>query len=121
MGSKHSNTSQDNNNLRETKTTILTILAPTSIFLLTQAGTADPAFSSGIFSGAQTREVCAIIFFAIWSLLFSIGGWYILVDQKTFGLKKRFSKNAFGVYILLIAFVVLSISLLNLVITGICA
>ena len=120
MGSTHHNKPQANGILREAKSIILTILAPTSIFLLAQAGTADPAFSSSIFSGAQTGDTCAIIIFAIWSLAFSIGGWYILVDQRTFGLKKFVRKNTFAIYILFFASIVLSILFLNSVLTDIC-
>ena len=106
--------------MSETKTIVLTILAPTSIFLLAQAGTADPAFSSSIFSAVQTKDSCAILIFAIWSLVFSIGGWCTLVDQETFGLKKFVTKNAFAVYILFIASIILSILFLSSVLTDIC-
>ncbi len=103
----------------ETKIIILTILAPASIFMFAQAGKADQAFSSSIFSAIQTNESCAILLFAIWSLIFSIGGWYFFVDHKTFGLKKFVTKNTFAVYIMFLASIILSIIFLSSVLPDI--
>jgi hypothetical protein len=102
----------------ETKTILLTILAPTSIFLLAQAGTANTIFSSNIFSALQTSGSIEILIFSIWSLVFSIGGWYVFVDKKTFGLKKFAIKNSFALYILFLAFIILSIIFLRSALTA---
>ena len=103
MGTANKNKSRIYNITSETKSIILIILAPTSIFLLAQTGKADPGFSSSIFS---------ILLFAIWSLIFSIGGRYFFVDPKTFGLKKHVAKNAFAVYIMFLASIILSLTFL---------
>jgi hypothetical protein len=82
-----------------------------------QAGTDDPAFSSSILSVVQTRDSYAILIFAIWSLIFSLGGWYVFVDLETLGLKKFVTKNAFALYILFLASIILSILFLSSVLT----
>lgn len=99
--------------MSDIKSIILTILAPTSIFLFAQTGTVDPAFSSSVFSVVQTSESCVILIFSIWSLVFSIGGWYVFVDQETLGLKRFGTKNILAVYMLFIATIVASILFLN--------
>ena len=104
----------------ETINIILSILAPTSIFLFLQTGMSDLAHSSNIFSAFQTSESCAILLFAIWSMVFSIGGWYVFVDRETLGLKKFVTKNSFAVYIIFFASIILSIFFLIYVLTDIC-
>ena len=99
----------ENNAMNETKNILLTILAPTSIFLLAQIGAADQAFSTGMLSAIQSSDTRAILIFAIWSLIFSIGGWHLLVDQKTYALKNFVTKNAFTAYILFLTSIIASI------------
>ena len=106
--------------MSETKSIILTILAPTSLFMIAQAGKADPSLSSSIFSTIQTSDSCAILLFSIWSMIFTIGGWYAFVDKETFGLKEFATKNAFAVYILFIASIILSIIFLDFALTNPC-
>jgi len=105
--------------ISETKNIIFTILASTSIFLFAQTGAPDQAYSSSILSAFQTSESYAILLFAIWSLVFSIGGWCFFVDQETLGLKKFVIKNSFAVYILFIASIILSIFFLIYMLTNI--
>ena len=108
-----------NDSTSETKIIILTILAPASIFMFAQAGKSDQAFSSSIFSAIKTSNSCAILLFALWSLIFSIGGWHFFVDHKTCGLKKFVTKNSFAVYIMFLASIILSIIFLSSVLPSI--
>ena len=103
----------------ETKNIILTILAPTSIFLFAQAGKPDQVSPSSTFSAILTSDSYVILIFAVWSLIFSIGGWHIFVDKKTFGLKKTVAKNAFAVYIMFLASIILSLTFLCSVLSNI--
>lgn len=105
--------------MSETRSIILTIIAPTIILLAAQIVPDDPSMRLDIFGAVRTAESFSILVFSAWSLIFSVSGWVFFVDKKTFGLKKAATKKAFAAYMLFLASIILSALFLNTILKGV--